>query len=264
MTNKTGRKLVIAASVMLCLYSSYKIFNSLSYLFNPLRIRMTFGDTAEYLLFSGGGFLGLLTLGIGGFLLVYIDLKRSREIEISMRFNRAKQIVFLMFVLFSIGSIIKIGYNIFMSLKAYQIYIENGSTEGEMLLPFLISALGIPFSICVSIGGILFGLYILSEKEKIRKIGLALYLIGTIFSLISLFYFFINSMIFYIRISDDFIQYGMTMNQIYKMILSFAVNILIQTACLIIVLYGMKKNRTAPDEKMRNTGDIVISSSYKI
>lgn len=248
MKNNKSRKFVIAAAIILCLYSFYKIFNSLFYIFKPFRIRMTFGEITEYLLYSGVGFWGLLALGIGGFLLVYTDLKRSREIEISVRSNQAKQIVFSMLILFSIGSIIRTGYNIFMSLKAYQIYIDNGSTEGEMFLPFLISILLIPFSICFFVGRIFFGLYILSEKEKLRKPGLVLYLIGSIFMLGNLTYSFVNSMIDYSRISDNFIQYGITMNQIYKGIILFIVNILIEIACLIIVLYGMKKKITAPDE----------------
>lgn len=259
MTNKTNRGFVIAAAIILCLYSFYKIYNSLSYIFDSLRsTAIISGDMAGYLLYSEVDFLGLLTLGIGGFLLVYIELNKKRGIDIQTYFDRAKQIVFSMLILLSIGSIIKTGYNIFMSLKAYQIYIEKGSTEGEMLLPILISLLEIPFIIIISIGGILFGLYILSEKEKLRKAGLILYLVGTIFIIGRLGYSFVNSMIFYIRIPDPFIQYGITTNQIYGEILLFAVSILVKTAILIIVFYGMKKKRTARDEKLNITDKTAI------
>ena len=51
MKNNKNRMLVILASIILCLYSVYKIFNSLFYIFKPFRIKMTFGEITEYLLY---------------------------------------------------------------------------------------------------------------------------------------------------------------------------------------------------------------------
>ena len=94
-----------------------------------------------------------------------------------------------------------------------------------------------------------------------RKVVLPIYLTGFISIMIMSIYNFMHPILFYIREYIDSKVYEITANRICEIILSFTVDILIVTASLIIVLYGIKKKRTILDEKLNITDETAISST---
>ncbi|MHB8962776.1 MAG: hypothetical protein ACYC5K_06435 [Saccharofermentanales bacterium] len=242
MTNKTERITVTTASTGLCLYSFYKFITSFFDLFGHLQsVTMTTGEKISYLLNGFISTFDILIFGICGFLLIYSEYVEKKDIDIRNRFFLVKKIVFSLFVLLSSGSIIRMGYYFFTSLEPFQRTLDQVSHQGEPVFPYIFSMIVMPFGILVPIGSILFGLFILQSKENLRRPGFLLFLTGSVVSMISRTYTFTRSMILYIKISDKFELYGISMNQIYKSILLFTVNILLIAAGLIVVRYGSKK-----------------------
>lgn len=248
MTNKTSMRLTFIASTGLYLYAVYKICLLTARTFDPLHLySLTLGEKWWFLLTSSNSFLVMLALGLCGWLFVYAGTNKTQEID---HFVKIKKIVFSIYILFSIGSIFVVAYYIYSSLRTYQIYLNQSGYIANNLKPLLISMFSVVSGVFISVGGIMFGIYILSGNEKLRRVVLPIYLIGFISTMIIRMYNFVDTIISYMRIFVDFEQYGITMNQIYEIILSFAVSILLATASLIIILYGMKKKKIVLDEKL--------------
>ncbi|MHB1485033.1 MAG: hypothetical protein ACYCYI_10250 [Saccharofermentanales bacterium] len=243
--SKRNDSILIIASIALCLYALIKILSSLIDIFSPLRFAgMSIGEIFLSLLFSLTPFIYSMLLGICGILLLHGYLVQEKNPDIQNRFLQLKKTAFLSLIIISCLSIFRTIYFVFTSVISYQILFEN-STGQEMISIIIFDIIGIVFRFSIFAGSIFFGLYILSKNEGFRKPGSVLYFTGSAYSLCIIIYTFIKTTIFYIGNPDNPALYGAPTNMFYENINSFLVQIMILAASVIIVFYGMQKNRAA-------------------
>jgi hypothetical protein len=190
-----------------------------------------------------------LTLGLGGLVLVYADLSKDKDLDFQNRITNIRNIVFSALIIFSIWMII---YSIYNSFTSYQIYLNSSVQSQDEVNVFFLVIISLVVVFIISIGEILFGIYIITKREGLLKPFLIIYFAGFAYTLIRTTYVFINSIIFNIELLTDASKaalFGMKENRISSIIISFVVNILILAAGLIIVLYGIKKKKIPLHEK---------------
>lgn len=247
MNNKD--RLTIAASTGLSLYSIYKII-FLSSAFKPLQsFEFTFGVAPKYLLVYSIPLWNLLALGLCGLVLVYANINKNKEIGFHNRNIKIKKIVFSTLIVFSTGSIFVILYNTYSSYQAYQKHIAQGFDM--VYRSFQIDFIIIAFSTIILIGEILFGIYVITKREGLLNPFMIIYFTGFIFSLIIKTHSFVTAIINErLMIADPSLLsiFGLTKNYIFDNIIYFSSFILVMATSLIIILYGIKKDKITESE----------------
>ncbi len=248
-TIKNKEKLTIAASLGLSLYSIYKII-FLSSAFKPLQsFEFTFGVTLKYLLIYSIPLWNLLALGLCGLVLVYAYINKNKKIGFHNRVIKIKKILFSTLIIFSTGSIFVILYNAYSSYQAYQEHIIQGFDM--VYRSFQMSFIIIAFTTISLIGEILFGLYVITKREGLLNPFMIICFTGFIFSLLIKTHSFVTAIIKErLMIADPSLLsiFGLTKNYIFDNIISFLFSILILSAGLIIILYGIKKEKISLSE----------------
>lgn len=242
MKSKTYMNLTLISSIGLCLYSSYKIILlAISVFISVISISSKPG-VSWLRLFASNSFWMTLTLGLCGLLFVYTEKNKAGEMGLLKHFEKIKQIVFSLFILFSTCMFFVVSYSIYSSINAYWIYYGNGGVLTEISLPILTTVITTVIGVTVIISMIMFGVYILTGKEKLRKILLPVYLFGFISTIIINTYTFINAVIINNRFfadSSNNVVYGVTNNNINIIITTYIGDILVMLAYLVIILYGI-------------------------
>lgn len=240
-----NKLLTIAASTVLIIYASYKIIQILVISFERSYYPFTsFGQRLiNFLTFSIYSW-GLLALGLCGLMLVYADLNMHKDLDFQKRITKIKNIVFSTLIIFSICMIFSILYTSFTSYQMYQNSLEKGYDTVNDSFVLIITSIAVGF--VISIGKILYGTYIILKKESLLKPFLIIYFAGIAYSFMSRTYGFINAIIYNNNLLSDASKielFGINENRINSLTISFAVDILILLAGLIIVLYGIKKEK---------------------
>lgn len=242
MKNKTYMNLTLISSIGLCLYSSYKIILLAISIFSSVRSISSKSSTSWLSLFASNSFWMTLTLGLCGLLFVYAEKNKAGEMDFLKHFDKIKRIVFSLFILFSTCLFFVVSYSIYSSIDTYRIYSEKGSVLTDNSLSILTTVITTVIGMIVTISMIMFGIYILTGKEKLRKILLPIYLTCFISVFIIHIYTFINAVIINNRFfadSSNNIIYGVTNNNINVIVITFISDILVILAYLVIILYGI-------------------------
>ncbi|MHB1454559.1 MAG: hypothetical protein ACYCYM_11495 [Saccharofermentanales bacterium] len=247
--NKKDR-LTIAASIFICLYSLLIIVVNTSNTFSSIRLaRLTFSKGLQYLLLYNISYWSLLALGICGFILVYANTTENKELSFQNRLSRMKNIVFAALIVLSTGSLFAVLYNAYVSYQAYQNNLSL--TIDVMGVSFQIALISMVISALISIGGILFGLSIIAKREGLLKPVSIIYITGFSVSLLMKIYDFITALSQNGLMTTDPTQislFGPIARYLVNTSFIFIIQILMMVASLIIILYGIKKEKIAASE----------------
>jgi len=250
-----NEKLATAASAGLSLYAFYKIIQTLTIAFDRSYSPFTpFGQRLFSFLSNSIYYWVLLALGLCGLVLVYADLNKNKDMDFQNRINKIKKIIFTTYTIFSIIMIFRFVYWTYLSFQSYYSAIAAGNDMQGFSVRFFINLVIIGvFGAFSILSRTLFGIYLLTKKERLLKPFLIMYIAGFAYTLISETYVFINAIIFNINLFADaskIANLGNPENRINSIIFNFAGDILVLVTGLIIILYGIKKDKLpASDEK---------------
>lgn len=255
MNNKD--RLTIAASAGLSLFAPYTIIQTILLALDPNRfIFKPFGQRLLYFLSSSIGSWGLLALGLCGLVLVYAEISKDKDMEFQNQLAKIKQIVFLSFILLTAGYFFRFIYFGYISYQSYEIAIAAGADSNSLGFSFFaISIIGAVFGTISIFSRILFGIYLIYKNDKLVKPFLILYFAGFAFTLISRTYSFVNAIIFNSSLFADaskIVDFGQPENRISSIIFSFSGDFFVLAASLIIILYGIKKDKITASEQGQN------------
>ncbi len=242
--------LTITSSTVLILYASYKIIQVFPMSFYRIYSPFTpFGQRLLNFLSSSIYSWGLFALGLCGLMLVYADLNMDKDLDFQNKIANIKKIIYTAFTIFSIGLIFRFIYLNYTSYQSTIIYAASGgdaiaTSQRYIANLVLLSVLGILYIL----GRILFGIYLLTNKDRLIKPFMIIYFAGFAYTFIIKSINFINAIYFnYEQFADasKIAGLGHPENRINSIIFSFVSDILLLTAGLIIVLYGIKKEKLA-------------------
>ncbi|MHB1454558.1 MAG: hypothetical protein ACYCYM_11490 [Saccharofermentanales bacterium] len=255
MNNKD--RLTTAASAVLSLYALFEIIQTLILALDANRfIFKSFGQRVFYFLSSSIGSWGLLALGLCGLVLVYAEISKDKDMEFQNQFAKIKKIVFSAFLILTIGSIFKFIYLGYTSYQSYEIAIASGVDRNSLGFSFFaVSIIGAVFGALIIFSRTLFGIYLLNKIEKLIRPIFITSIAGFAYTFISRTYSFVNAIIFNSSLFADaskIVEYGQPENRIGSVIFSYAGDLLVLAASLIIILYGIKKEKIAASEQGQN------------
>lgn len=240
-----NKKLTLVASIGLSVYALYKIISYLSLAFAYAKSDnfIIWTMLLSLLIISISSWTSL-ALGLCGLILAFEDSNKNSNDSLKRIVAVIKKFAFLTFIALSTCSLFVMVYKIFSDYKKLEYVLANGYNIGNRFI--LINYINVAFSILIYIGGILFGLYVITKREKLIKPFMVIYFTGFTFSLLLKTYSFINAIIEKRMMTVNTLQLGFFAfgkNQLIFNISSYLSSILILTAGLIIVLYGIKKEK---------------------
>lgn len=247
-----NKLLTIAASTVLIIYASFKIIQIIPMSFYRIYYPFTpFGQKLISFYIGSIDSWGLLALGLCGLVLVYADLYKDKDLDFQNRIANIKKIAYTAFTIFSIGLIFRF---IYLNYTSYQSLVMYYATDGNIIASqrYLVNTVFLSvLSILYILGRILFGIYLLTKKDKLIKPFLIIYFTGFAYTFIISTIVFINAIKFNSELLTDasnFASSGHPENRINSLTITFVLDILILVAGLIIVLYGIKKEKLTVTE----------------
>ena len=238
-------RIALIASAALALYSIGMIFRMLIAALDPYQPTMrSFVQRFRYFMNSSVENWVLLALAACGMVLVFAESHKDQETAFPDRFAKISKTVYSIFLILTAGSIVRFIYWASISYQSYETAVDAGAyINGSGFQFFAVSILGAAFG-ALSIGGrTLFGIYLLNHSEKLIRPLLITNIAGLAYTFLSRTFAVVRQIAFEIRLFADasrILEFGQPDSAIGRVIFSYAGQLLVLVASLIILLYGIR------------------------